>query len=193
MLCNPMDCSLPGSSVHGLLQASILKWVAIPFSKVREPLQKPPTLARWWYPLAWVISQQEVPIKNKVLLSKTNQENSGEPERREEMTSLQNPSYRDPSWLREAHTTKKDLEWEWLARDNLETKRITIKPKTATHVTVFPVSFTPLLSAQAPLHNKVSCFVSIHVFLDNSLPSVKQEPILRPWKGSPFLQQHDDT
>ena len=30
-LCNPMDCSLPGSSVHGILQA-ILEWVAIPFS-----------------------------------------------------------------------------------------------------------------------------------------------------------------
>ena len=30
-LCNPMDCSLPGSSVHGLLQARILESVAIPF------------------------------------------------------------------------------------------------------------------------------------------------------------------
>ena len=31
--CNPMDCSLPGSSVHGLFQARILEWVAISFSK----------------------------------------------------------------------------------------------------------------------------------------------------------------
>ena len=30
-LCNPMVCSLPGSSVHGILQAKILEWVAIPF------------------------------------------------------------------------------------------------------------------------------------------------------------------
>ena len=32
-LCNPMDCSLPASSVHGILQARILEWVgvAIPF------------------------------------------------------------------------------------------------------------------------------------------------------------------
>ena len=30
-LCNPMDCSLPGSSVHGILQARILEWTAIPF------------------------------------------------------------------------------------------------------------------------------------------------------------------
>ena len=32
-LCDPMDCSLPGSSIHGILQARILKWVAIPFSR----------------------------------------------------------------------------------------------------------------------------------------------------------------
>ena len=29
----PMDCSLPGSTVHGILQARILEWVAIPFSR----------------------------------------------------------------------------------------------------------------------------------------------------------------
>ena len=28
-LCDPMDCSLPGSSVHGILQARILEWTAI--------------------------------------------------------------------------------------------------------------------------------------------------------------------
>ena len=32
-LCNPMDCSLPGSSVHGTFQARILEWVAISFSR----------------------------------------------------------------------------------------------------------------------------------------------------------------
>ena len=32
-LCNPMDCSPPGSSVHGILQARILEWVAISFSR----------------------------------------------------------------------------------------------------------------------------------------------------------------
>ena len=31
-LCNPMDCSLPGSSVHGILQARVLEWGAIAFS-----------------------------------------------------------------------------------------------------------------------------------------------------------------
>ena len=29
-LCDPMDCSPPGSSIHGLLQTRILEWVAIP-------------------------------------------------------------------------------------------------------------------------------------------------------------------
>ena len=32
-LCDPMDCSPPGSSVHGILQARILEWAAISFSK----------------------------------------------------------------------------------------------------------------------------------------------------------------
>ena len=32
-LCNPMDCSLPGSSVRGILQARILEWVAMPSSR----------------------------------------------------------------------------------------------------------------------------------------------------------------
>ena len=32
-LCDPMDCSLPGSSLHGILQARVLEWVAISFSR----------------------------------------------------------------------------------------------------------------------------------------------------------------
>ena len=32
-LCNPMDCSLPGSSVHEILQARMLEWVVVPFSR----------------------------------------------------------------------------------------------------------------------------------------------------------------
>ena len=32
-LCDPMDCSLPGSSVHEVLQARILEWVAISYSR----------------------------------------------------------------------------------------------------------------------------------------------------------------
>ena len=32
-LCNPMDCNLPGSTIHGVFQARILEWVAISFSR----------------------------------------------------------------------------------------------------------------------------------------------------------------
>ena len=32
-LCDPMDCSLPGSSVHGIFQARVLDWGAISFSR----------------------------------------------------------------------------------------------------------------------------------------------------------------
>ena len=32
-LWDPMDCSLSDSSIHGILQARILEWVAIPFSR----------------------------------------------------------------------------------------------------------------------------------------------------------------
>ena len=32
-LCDPMDCSLPGSSVHGIFQARVLEWVAVSFSR----------------------------------------------------------------------------------------------------------------------------------------------------------------
>ena len=35
-LCDLMDCSLPGSSVHGILQARILEWVDISFFKYAE-------------------------------------------------------------------------------------------------------------------------------------------------------------
>ena len=36
-LCNPMDCRPPGSSVHGILQARILEWVAMPSSRGSSP------------------------------------------------------------------------------------------------------------------------------------------------------------
>ena len=31
-ICDPMDCSLPGSSIHGILQERVLEWVVTPFS-----------------------------------------------------------------------------------------------------------------------------------------------------------------
>ena len=36
-LCDSIDCSLPGSSVHGIFQARILEWIAISFSRSSQP------------------------------------------------------------------------------------------------------------------------------------------------------------
>ena len=36
-LCDPMDCSLPGFSVHRIFQARVLEWVAIAFSRGSSP------------------------------------------------------------------------------------------------------------------------------------------------------------
>ena len=38
-LCNAMDCGQPGSSVHGILQARILEWIAMPSSQGTFPTQ----------------------------------------------------------------------------------------------------------------------------------------------------------
>ena len=35
-LSDPMDCSLPGSFVHGVFQARVLEWVAIAFSEMKH-------------------------------------------------------------------------------------------------------------------------------------------------------------
>ena len=47
-LCDPVDYSPPGSSVHGILQARIMAWVAIPFSRdLPDPGIKPRSPALW--------------------------------------------------------------------------------------------------------------------------------------------------
>ena len=49
-LCHPMDCSLPGSSVHGILQARILEWVAFPSPRhIKEILYSEDLLQRVWW------------------------------------------------------------------------------------------------------------------------------------------------
>ena len=59
-LCDPMDCSPPGSSVHGLLQTRILEWVAMPSSRVlSDPGIKPRSLPLQADSLP--LSHQEVP------------------------------------------------------------------------------------------------------------------------------------
>ena len=52
-LCNPVDCSPPGSSIHGILQSRVLECVAIAFSTVRTSL----IFSQWVlsYELEWNI------------------------------------------------------------------------------------------------------------------------------------------
>ena len=45
-LCDPVVCSPPGSSVHGILQARTLEWVAISFSNARKRKRKVKWLSR---------------------------------------------------------------------------------------------------------------------------------------------------
>ena len=48
VLCDPMDCSPPGSSVHGILQARILEWGAISFSRgSSQPRDRTLSLLHW--------------------------------------------------------------------------------------------------------------------------------------------------
>ena len=57
-LCNPMDCSPPGSSVHGILQAIKLEWVAIPFSRGSSQLRDWTWVSclAGWFITVWVVS-----------------------------------------------------------------------------------------------------------------------------------------
>ena len=45
-LCDPMDYSLPGSSLHGILQPRILEWVAISFSRGSSRPRDQPQVSR---------------------------------------------------------------------------------------------------------------------------------------------------
>ena len=51
--CNPIDCSLPGSSVHRILKARLLEWVAISFSKKR---------IYWPFNCSCVLEHQELQV-----------------------------------------------------------------------------------------------------------------------------------
>ena len=63
-LCEPVDCSPPGFSVHGILQASILEWVAMPFfrgsSKPRD---------QTWILLNYHLSHQDSPKNRDVTIN----------------------------------------------------------------------------------------------------------------------------
>ena len=70
-LCEPMDCSSSGSSVHGIFQARILQWVAISFSRITsQPMVRTQVsyfscTGRWIFlPLHHLVISCDVKIQN---------------------------------------------------------------------------------------------------------------------------------
>ena len=59
--CDPMDCSLPGFSVHGILQARILEWVAMPSLQGTFPTQGLKLCLRHWQANYLLLSHQGSP------------------------------------------------------------------------------------------------------------------------------------
>ena len=72
-LCNPMDCTLPGSSVHEILQARILEWVAIPFSRGISLTQQSNPGLHHCRQILYCLSHQGSPILVIRDLNKTDQ------------------------------------------------------------------------------------------------------------------------
>ena len=69
-LCNPMDCSPPGSSVHGISQARILQWVVISFSRgysqSRDVICISTVLQLDFLPLSYLGSPIDINIHEKI-------------------------------------------------------------------------------------------------------------------------------
>ena len=61
-LHDPMNCSPPGSSIHGILQARTLEWVAISFSNAWKWKVKVKSLSRvWLFTTPWTVVYQAPP------------------------------------------------------------------------------------------------------------------------------------
>ena len=69
--CNPIDCSPPGSSVHGIFQARILEWVTISFPKGSSVAQRSNPSPLHWQAYSLLLSHQGSPLMD-VLYNKTN-------------------------------------------------------------------------------------------------------------------------
>ena len=59
-LCHPIDCSLPGSSVHGIFQAIVLQWIAIPACKWKK--LKRHRFDPWVRKIPWRRAWQPIPV-----------------------------------------------------------------------------------------------------------------------------------
>jgi len=63
-LCDPMECSPPGSSVHGILQARILEWVAMPSSRrsSRPRARSPVSCLLHWQAASSPLAPPRIPL-----------------------------------------------------------------------------------------------------------------------------------
>ena len=66
ILWDPMDCSLSGSSVHGIFQARVLEWVAIPFSRGSSGMCK--CLPRSCIYSGWIFGSGNIGLKKTNIL-----------------------------------------------------------------------------------------------------------------------------
>ena len=57
-LCDTMNYNPPGSSVHGILQARILEWVAMPSSGLVLRLKKKENLSKFCFPRVWELQTE---------------------------------------------------------------------------------------------------------------------------------------
>ena len=60
-LCDPMDCSLPGSSIHGIFQTRVLEWVAISFSRGSSQ-------PRDWTQVSYIVGRRFIVWATRVVL-----------------------------------------------------------------------------------------------------------------------------
>ena len=74
-LCDPMDCSLSGSSVHGIFQARVLEWIAISFSKgssrPRNQTRVSSIAGRFFTSWATILHSTYVHFKRSICLTQT--------------------------------------------------------------------------------------------------------------------------
>ena len=70
-LCNTMDCSLPVSSLHGILQARILEWVAISSSRGSSPPRDPTRISCIGRQILYCWTVREAQIASGKLLYNT--------------------------------------------------------------------------------------------------------------------------
>ena len=146
---------------------------------------KPPTLVRPFRsgPFAWVVLWQEILVRNTDLKSHTNWKSLGKVERRHHVQVHFPESLTLASILAEWCVHHQERLWIRMigqrqpGNNSHHHKARDWEPRGRA---ILLGSFTLLLSTWVPFPNKISCFVSRCVSLDNSFLSVRQEPSLGP-------------